>query len=109
MGEASDIEELMPRALREVASVKRMRVLWSIATVVFSVLATTATVSWKVRGYIDDLSRENEKLRESILVMDKKLEALDAIQSTASEAKATADKALLYAQLLHKRGDNDKR
>lgn len=95
MGDVSDIRGL----LRLVSIEKWLKVVWAIATTVGAIGGSIWTVSWKMNDYTHEARRENERLRETILVIDKKLERAEAI---AEEAKATADRALLYAQLAHK-------
>lgn len=102
MGDVSDIGDLLGKWRRE----KRGKLLWALGTAAFTVLSTTATVSWTLRGYVDELARENEKLRGQILVMDKKIERLEENTAEADKrvtiVKETADRALLFAQLAHK-------
>jgi hypothetical protein len=103
MGEISDIEDLLRKAKGE----KRRRFLWAGLTSLGTIVSTTFVVSWTLNNYLHKAERENEKLRESILVMDKKLETLEmtwkadlkGIQADVFEARETANKALLYAQL----------
>ena len=106
MGLNSDAEELMAKAIQDVHA-KRVRVAWAIATSIGTIVATTATVSWTMNNYIHKAERENEKLRDSVAIMAKKVEDLehdlkaglkDAGVATY-EAKATADRALLIAQV----------
>jgi uncharacterized membrane protein len=99
MGDVSDIGDLLSKWRHE----KTMKLVWSVGTVVFTVLSTTATVSWKMRGYVDELEHENEKLRGEIRVIAKAAEAAekDAEEALkdARDARVQADKAMLYAQL----------
>jgi hypothetical protein len=105
MGELSYMEQLMSKALHE----KRMKVVWALGTAVFTVLSTTATVSWQVRGYIDRLEHEGEKLRGELLVMAKNVESLQDAQKEdrkeLKEVRQRADSALLYAQLTQQKKD----
>jgi hypothetical protein len=95
MGEVTDIGELLGRAIHE----KRMRVVWSLCTVVVSVASTAAAVSWQVRGYVSDLERANDKMRGEIRVLALAVEKLEGLQKEVWETKELAGKALLYAQL----------
>jgi hypothetical protein len=106
MGNVTDIGELLGKALHE----KRARVLWAIGTAAFTVFSTTATVSWKMRGYVDELEHENDKLRGEIRAIAKRAETVEALaekaskealiaQQDARDARGKADTALLVAQL----------
>lgn len=106
MGDVSDIEDLLGKVKKE----KLMKILWTVGTIAFTVVSTTGTVSWKMRGYVDELERANDKLRDEIRVIAKAAEtsekeagkavaAAAAAQYDAREARAVADKALIYAQL----------
>jgi hypothetical protein len=95
MGDVSDIGELLGKAMHE----KRMRIVWSLCTIAFSVATTAATVSWQVRGYVSDLERANDRMRGDILVLAKAVESLQGVQREVWEAKELAGKAMLYAQL----------
>ena len=105
MGDVTDIGDLLGKAMHE----KRMRVVWSIGTALFTVLCTTATVSWQVRGYVDRLEHEGEKLRGDILVLAKNIETLESAQKEdrkeLKEVRQRADSALLYAQLAQQKKD----
>lgn len=98
MGLPSDAEELMGKALRDVKAQKLRRLLWALGTAAFTVVSTTATVSWKMSAYITRAEERDDKLRQDILVMDKKIEKLEALEDNVRQAQNTADKALLYAQ-----------
>ena len=97
MGDVSDITGL----LRLVSIEKRLKIVWAVLTMGGAIGGSIWTVSWKMNDYIHEARHENERLREAILVMDKKVEKAEMV---ADDAKATADKALLYAQLTHKGG-----
>ena len=101
MGDASDIEELFPLAMRDVARQKRNKLLWALGTMAFTALSTTVGVSWTLRGYVDDMRHENDKLRGDILVLAKKVEDLEDQQREVSSIRETANKALFLAQLAH--------
>ncbi len=98
MGIPSDIDELS-----KAKSDKRSRVLWSLGTVLFTVVCTTGSVSWKMRGFIADLEQANRDLRGDIRVIAKELESLQSEQKeTRAELKYVrdrADSALLFAQM----------
>jgi hypothetical protein len=104
MGEITDIGDLLGKAMRE----KRARLLWAIGTAVFTCFSTTVTVTWKMRGMVDDLERANEKMRGDILVMAKAVESVQGLQKDIQEAQKTADKAMLYAQLAYSNKPGEK-
>lgn len=96
MGDVSDIEDLLSKWKKE----KRGKLLWALATMAFTALSTTWAVSWKMSRFMADMHHASEELHGKILVMDKKVEKAEM---EAAEAKDTAGKALLYAQLLGKK------
>lgn len=99
MGDVSDMEDLFRLAKRD----RRRKLIWAICTSLGTIVATTATVSWKMSRYVADLEHATEEMRHAFLVMDKKVEAAESeaakAVADARDAKVTADKALLYAQL----------
>jgi len=97
MGEVTDIEGLLGKHYHE----KRIKLAWSICTVLGTVLCTTATVSWTLRGYVDDMQHANKELHGEILVLAKKVEDLEVQQREVTIVRETANKALFLAQLAH--------
>jgi hypothetical protein len=103
VGNVSDIDDLL-----FVKREGRKRLVWTLGTIVLSAVITTATVSWKVRGYVAELEESNRKLYDRVVVLDKKVEdlnnaleaKLEKVGMDAHEAKSRADSALLVAQFL---------
>jgi len=99
MGDVTDIGALLKAASRE----KRRKLLWAACTSVGTIVATTATVSWKMSRYVANMEAADERRAWALLVMDKKIEKAETDASNAvaeaGVAKVMADKALLYAQL----------
>lgn len=110
MGTRTDIDDLLGQDTRE----RRRRALWSLGTVVVSVVCTTGTVTWKVRGYIAELEASNQKLHDRIAIMDKNIETLTGelsrelrdLRHEVQEARGRADSALLVAQLTARKDPN---
>ncbi len=95
MGINTDIDDILVKSTRE----KRQKWLWAIVTSVGTIIGSTATVSWQMGHYIAKAEAKDNELRGQILVQDKKIEKLEALEDKVGLAQATADKALLYAQL----------
>lgn len=103
MGIPTDVDDLLVKATKE----KRQRWSWAIVTSVGTVIATTGTVSWRVGAFLARMEHENDRLRGTILVLDKKVETLETREAASErelaaaihDARTQADKALLYAQL----------
>jgi hypothetical protein len=108
MGNVTDIEELLPQALREAKHKKLARVVWALATSIGTIVVTTATVTWQVNEYLHKASEQHRELSGKVLVLDKHVELLeercDKAKTLAEAASVQADKALLYAQLTGQRG-----
>lgn len=110
MGLPSDAEELMGKALRDVAAQKRSKIVWALVASFGSIIGSTATVSWQMGHYIAKAEAKDNELRESLLVLDKKIDDLghaaakakEELQAGIYDARAAADTALLYAQLTGK-------
>jgi len=99
MGDVSDIGDLLAKALRE----KRLRVVWALGTAVATVVCTTATVSWQVRGYVAAIEHKADELRSDLRVYAKDIEQLQEQQredkKELAHIRERADSALLIAQL----------
>lgn len=99
MGTITDAEELMDKAVRDVRRQKVGKLLWALGTAGFTIVSTTAAVSWQMGAYIARAEAKDNELRGQILVLDKKIEKLESLEDKVGVAQVTADKALLYAQL----------
>lgn len=97
MGDVSDIGDLLGKWRKE----KRAKLLWALGTMAFTALSTTATVSWTLRGYVDEMKHANAALHGDIVVLAKKVEDLENQQREVSSIRETANKALFLAQLAH--------
>lgn len=97
----------MGKALADVRRQKTSKLLWALGTALFTVVSTTATVSWKMGTYIARAEAKDDKLRGDLIVIAKKLEDLDLrevgtekeLRAAIYDVKVSADKALLYAEL----------
>jgi hypothetical protein len=110
MGSYTDADALMDKALREVRNKKILRVLWFVVTSAGTIVGSTWAVSWKMNNYVHEAERRDEKLRGDMLVIAKAAEKAEkdseealkeaiGAEREARDAKAQADKAMLYAQL----------
>lgn len=95
MGDVSDIGDLLGKALHE----KRTRLLWAMLTSLGTAIVTTFGVGWAMRGHVDRIEADLAQQSRDISDMKEALKVIPAIQRELQEAKAQADKALLYAQL----------
>ncbi len=96
MGEVTDIGELLSKALHE----KRTRLLWALLTSLGTALVTTFGVGWAMRGHVDRIESELAQQGRDIVDLKETLKAIPTMQRELQEAKAQADKAMLYAQLM---------
>lgn len=99
MSDVSDIGDLLAKWRRE----KLFKLIWALGTAAATVVCTTATVSWQVRGYMSQLEHEADVLRGDLRVMAKSIEELQDAQKEdrreLKDVRKRADDALLYAQL----------
>jgi hypothetical protein len=95
MGDVSDIGELLGKALQE----KRTRLLWSLLTAIGTAIVTTFGVGWAMRGHVDRLESELAQQGRDISDLKEALKVVPTMQRELQEARAQADKAMLYAQL----------
>jgi len=105
MGIPTDIEELKGANEEHKAARRKslQRLAWAACTALVSIVGTTSTLSWKMRGYVDELEQQNLNLRGDLVTLGQKLERvsgeLEAVKKDAADAVKLSDKALFLAQL----------
>lgn len=95
MGDVSDIEDLLGKALHE----KRTRLIWALLTSLGTAIVTTFGVGWAMRGHVDRLESELAQQGRDISDLKEALKGIPAMQREIQDARSQADKAMLYAQL----------